>query len=69
MHRKLLGSVDTVIVKKKKGNVRSGPGTEFEIEFTVAKGVPFRVLQRKGKWIHIEHAEGYKGWIFETLVW
>ncbi|MDM8544182.1 SH3 domain-containing protein [Desulfococcaceae bacterium HSG9] len=67
--KNLLDKTDTVITFKKKCNVRSGPGTKFKIAFTVAKGIPFKVLQRKGDWIQISHADGDQGWIFKSLVW
>lgn len=66
--RDLLDKTPTVITRK-KCHVRSGPGKNFPIVFTIDKGIPFKVLGRKGKWIHIEHADGDKGWIFKTLVW
>lgn len=65
----LLGKVNTVIVKVPKCNVRSGPGTEFEIAFSVTKGIPFKVLQTKGQWLQVEHADGDSGWVIKTLVW
>ncbi len=69
IHKSLVGSTKSVITKKDKCNVRSGPGTKTDVVFTVEKGVPFQVLKRKGKWIHIRHADGDKGWIYESLVW
>jgi len=69
IHKTLLTDVDAVIVKKNNCNVRSGPGTDNEIRFTVDKGVPFKVVKKKGKWINIVHADGDKGWIYESLVW
>ncbi len=67
--KKLLDKTDSVITFKKKCNVRSGPGKKFKIAFTVAKGIPFKVLKRKGDWIQIKHADGDQGWIFKSLVW
>ena len=67
--KKLLNKTETVITLKKKCNVRSGPGTKFKIAFTVVKGIPFKVLKRKGDWIQIKHADGDQGWIFKSLVW
>jgi len=63
---------DTLTVITSKGdkvNVRSGPGTNYEKVFMVEKGVPFKVLQKKGNWLQIEHADGDKGWIYRGLVW
>ncbi len=65
----LLSKVNTVIVKVAKCNVRSGPGTDFEIAFSVTKGIPFKVLQTKGQWLEVEHADGDSGWIMKNLVW
>jgi len=60
----------TVITSKgDKVNVRNGPGVKYEKVFMVEKGVPFKVIQKKGKWLQIEHADGDKGWIFKGLVW
>ena len=69
IHNSLLGDISGVITKKTKANVRSEPSTKSRILFTVERGVPFKVLQRKGDWIRIEHADGEKGWIYNTLVW
>ncbi|HSL60594.1 MAG TPA: SH3 domain-containing protein [Desulfotignum sp.] len=69
IHESLLTNVEGVITNKPKCNVRSDPTTESSILFTVERGVPFRVIKRQGDWIHIEHADGEKGWIFHTLVW
>ena len=58
-----------VITARDNCNVRSGPGTRFDILFTVEKGIPFKVIRQKGDWIRIEHADGDKGWIYKSLVW
>lgn len=65
----LLAKSDTVVVKRGQVNVRSGPGTNHEVAFIVEKGVPFRVVTRKGDWIQIKHADGDTGWIKKDLVW
>lgn len=71
IHKSLVRDMPSVITKKEKCNVRSGPGTgpRHKILFTLEKGVPFKVLKREGKWIHIQHSDGDKGWIHNTLVW
>ena len=69
IHASLLDKTPTVIVRVRRCNVRSGPSTDAEIAFTVDRGIPFKVLQKKGRWFEVEHADGDKGWIFETLVW
>ena len=69
VHNSLTGNVPAVITAKDKCNIRSGPGTQFDILFTVEKGIPFKVLETKGSWINIEHADGDKGWLHKSLVW
>lgn len=65
----LLAETKTIIVKNDKCNVRSGPGTDNDIRFTVDRGVPFKVLEEKGEWLHVVHADGDQGWIHRSLVW
>ncbi len=65
----LMDKTRSVIVKKEKCNVRSGPGTDTAICFTVDRGVPFKVLKEKGDWLHVVHADGDDGWIHKNLVW
>jgi len=69
VHRSLIQKIPAVITRINKCNVRSGPGTGFEILFAVDKGIPFKILKRKGNWIRIEHSDGDKGWIHKSLVW
>jgi SH3-like domain-containing protein len=69
IHKSLLSTEKTVVVKNDTCNVRSGPGTDHDIRFTVDRGVPFKVLAEKGDWLHIIHADGDEGWIHKALVW
>ena len=69
VHQSLVSKISAVITKNDACNIRSGPGTNHKIIFTVEKGIPFKVLNRKGSWIHIEHADGDKGWIHKSLIW
>ncbi len=69
IHESLLGKVKGVITNKAKCNVRAGATKTSKILFTVEKGVPFKVVSKKGNWLKIEHADGDVGWIYKTLVW
>lgn len=69
VHASLLGPIKSVIVKSNHCNIRTGPGTQYDIAFTVNKGIPFKVLQTKGKWLEVQHADGDSGWIHKGLVW
>ena len=69
IHKSLAGKIQTVITTQSKNNIRLGPGTNYRIMFISERGVPFRVLKRKGDWINIKHSEGHEGWIHKSLVW
>jgi SH3-like domain-containing protein len=69
VHQSLVGKIPAVITRNDTSNIRSGPGTNHPVLFSVEKGIPFKVLKRKDKWIQIEHADGDKGWIHKSLVW
>jgi SH3-like domain-containing protein len=69
LHISLLDKTPSVIIQGDHCNVRSGPGTNFEVLFTVEKGVPFKVIKRDGRWIYVEHADGDRGWIHDSLAW
>ncbi|MBN2062616.1 MAG: SH3 domain-containing protein [Deltaproteobacteria bacterium] len=69
VHRSLVSKIESVITTGQKCNIRSGPGTDYEILFVSQRGVPFIVLKRKGKWINVKHSEGHEGWIHDSLIW
>ncbi|MBL7179568.1 MAG: SH3 domain-containing protein [Desulfobacterales bacterium] len=69
IHKSLIREIPSIITNQEECNIRSGPGTSFKTLFTVEKGIPFRVLNQKGNWIHIEHSDGDQGWIHKSLVW
>jgi SH3-like domain-containing protein len=69
IHATLINDIRTVITKREKCNIRSGPGKESDLLYTLEKGVPFKVVERKGRWILVEHADGDRGWIYDSLIW
>lgn len=69
IHKSIVRKIPSIITAKPKCNVRSGPGTQHEILFSVESGVPFKVIKRQGNWIYVEHRDGDKGWIHNSLIW
>ena len=69
IHNSLLKDIPAAITIKDTCNIRSGPGTNNAILFTVEKVIPFKVLKKQGDWVQIEHADGDQGWIHKSLVW
>lgn len=69
IHKSLLDTTATVVIRVRRANLRSGPGTENAIVFDAEKGTPFKVLTRKKDWLKVQHTDGDSGWIFKSLVW
>lgn len=69
IHESLLGTTPSVITKKDVCNIRSGPNGNDPVVASMGAGIAFKVIERKSPWIHVEHADGDKGWIHESLVW
>ena len=69
VHVSLLSTIKTVVTKADNCNIRKGPGTQYDVAFRVSKGIPFKVLETKGSWLKIEHADGDIGWIAKSLIW
>ncbi|VEN75380.1 conserved hypothetical protein [Candidatus Desulfarcum epimagneticum] len=69
IYKPLAGPAPSVIIKAEICDIRSGPGESHESLFRVKKGVPFKVLEKKGEWIRVEHGDGDKGWVRESFVW
>lgn len=65
----VVNNVKSVITRRDKCNVRSGPGTKYKVVFVVDNGVPFKILKRQGSWIRVQHSDGDRGWIHKKLVW
>ena len=49
IHKSLVRKIPSVITKNEKCNIRSGPGTQYKILVTVGKGIPFKIIKRKGR--------------------
>ena len=68
--KSLLSKMDTVVaIPKTECNVRVTPAANGNISFKAVKGVPFKVLERKGDWLHVQHTDGDEGWIHKSMVW
>jgi SH3-like domain-containing protein len=69
VHGSLLKKIPAVIVKGNIVNVREGPGTNSKVLFQAEKGVSFKLLERKKKWLKVQHADGDVGWVHKSLAW
>lgn len=51
-----------------RGNVREGPGTNFDVAFAVDGGSPLTGLSYTDDWVRVVDDRGRAGWIYLTLV-
>jgi SH3-like domain-containing protein len=64
----LVSDTPYVIVKAAKGNIRSGPSTEFDQIGKVVRDVILRKVEEKGDWVKVYHPQ-VTGWIVKQLIW
>lgn len=69
VHKEFLGSEAHLIVKKKRVNIRSGPGTRFKLVGKANYGVVFQTVERKKGWVKVRHENGLTGWVLRSLLW
>jgi SH3-like domain-containing protein len=69
IHKSAVDKTPAVITRQPGCQLRAGPGTDQPVIGRVDKGVPFKAIRREGRWILVEHADGDKGWIHDSLVW
>jgi SH3-like domain-containing protein len=44
-------------------NMRSGPGAEHEVVWTIGSGFPVEIVSSKGEWLQVKDFEGSTGWV------
>ena len=52
----------------RNSNVRSGPGLNFDVQFTLQRGVAVVGQSYTSQWVRIVDGQGREGWVFHTLV-
>jgi hypothetical protein len=58
------------VVRSQNINVRTGPGLEFEVLSTAARGQTFAVIGRNADqtWWHVCCVDGQRGWVSDSVV-
>jgi len=74
VHKKMTQKGAFAIVKANKGtdgqiNVRKEPDLSAEVVAKASYGVVFKVLQKQGGWVRVEHDQGVAGWVDSRLLW
>ena len=55
--------------KKRKINIRTGPGTNYKIVGQAYYGVVFKTLKRGRDWVKVQHENGLTGWVKRNHLW
>ncbi len=55
--------------KKKKINIRSGPGKKYKTIGKAYYGVVFKTLTQEKGWAKVKHDSGLTGWVKRSLLW
>jgi len=59
---------ERLAVSSPTANIRSGPGTNYDILWKVEKYHPLFILKKNNGWYHFRDFEEDEGWIHESLV-
>ena len=57
-----------VSIKGDNINVRTGPGTNYQVSMELFRGYPLKVLASQGDWLKITDYENDGGWIHSSLI-
>ncbi|MBI4843531.1 MAG: SH3 domain-containing protein [Nitrospirae bacterium] len=49
-------------------NLRSGPGTNYDVSWQVFKYMPLKMASQKGDWYRVQDIDGETHWIYKPLV-
>ena len=49
-------------------NLRTGPGTRFDVVVRMYNGEWVEVLERSGNWVRVYHQGGFEGWAFSQYL-
>lgn len=69
IYGKLVAKNPHLIVKKKRINVRSGPGRNYRLVGKANYGVVFKTIKSAKGWVNVEHENGLTGWVKRDLLW
>lgn len=64
----LSGQAHALCVTSSEANLRSGPGTQYEVSWRVYTYMPLRKIAQRGTWYKVADVDGEKHWIHRKLV-
>jgi len=61
-------SADMLSVAARQVNVRSGPGSGYEVVWRAVRHYPLQVLDSDGAWVRVSDYAHDEGWIYRSLL-
>ncbi|PIR00923.1 MAG: hypothetical protein COV66_03605 [Nitrospinae bacterium CG11_big_fil_rev_8_21_14_0_20_45_15] len=61
-------NANAICVDNYRANLRKGPGVQYQKLWEVYKYMPFKMLRRKGDWLHVQDMDGDRYWIHKKLI-
>ena len=58
----------TLVVSAVNANIRSGPGTEYQVLTIAPNGTTFHEIGESGKWFRVPLSAGKEGWVSQSAV-
>lgn len=56
-----------VDITARDANMRSGPGTNHAVQWSLSRGYPLQVVGRRGDWVQVRDFEKDTGWVHRSL--
>lgn len=63
-----IGAAERLSVTSPVANIRSGPGTDYDVLWQIELYHPIEVIQKKGRWYRFRDYQGDTGYIHRSLV-
>jgi SH3-like domain-containing protein len=60
---RIAAAAEMVSITGEDINMRSGPGVENEVVWTIGSGFPVEIVSSKGEWLQVKDFEGSTGWV------
>jgi SH3-like domain-containing protein len=56
-----------VSIRGSEANMRSGPSTRHDVQWSLGKGFPLQVTGRQGRWLRVKDFENDAGWVHRSV--
>src|SRR5690606_24062335 len=56
-----------VDITAREANMRSGPGSQHAVQWSLSRGYPLQVMARRGEWVQVRDFEKDTGWVHRSL--